>query len=363
MKDRLKILIVENDPYETQLIQDELNNSNLNYTIEIVKNLHGSEEIADNFHPDIVLSNYKLFLLNGEKTPSGKSPLNPDVPYILIDDNNNTLDSKELIKKGISDIIQKKDMSYLIPKIKEAIMKVEEIKDINNTSIQLQELKKEFELFSSFLSHDLRAPLRIINGYMKMIEEDKKNSMDEECMRIVEIVHNNAKKATELMDDLLAFSRIMTRELNINTINTSELVSEVISDLKASLSHNPEIIKGNLETVTGDFSLIYLMFSHLISNAIKFSSKVDKPKIEIHSKKENNEIIFSVTDNGIGMDPDLISKLFTGFHRLHDPAEYEGTGMGLAIVNRIVTKHKGTVWMKSEPNKGATIYCSFPDEK
>lgn len=248
-------------------------------------------------------------------------------------------------------------------RIRQVEKKAEDLEDKQKIAQQLEELRKEFELFSSFLSHDLRAPLRSINGYMKMIQEDRKHNMDEECQRIVDIVQGNAKKATELMDDLLAFSRVTTRELTLNQINMNDLINEVLSDLKSSLEHGAQTTVSDLHSIKGDFSLIYLVFTHLLSNAIKFSSKTKSPLIEIQSKKDGAQIIFSVKDNGIGIDMKLASKLFEGFHRLHDPADFEGTGMGLAIVHRIVKKHGGKVWIESEPDKGATIYCSFPEEK
>jgi signal transduction histidine kinase len=162
------------------------------------------------------------------------------------------------------------------------------------------------------------------------------------------------------MDDLLAFSRITTRELNLNNVNTNEVVLEVLSEFKGILDSKTKVILEDLISINADFALIYLMFTHLISNAIKFSANVATPEIEISSYKDGVNIIFVVKDNGVGLDMNKVDQLFIKFNKYHDPLLYDGTGMGLAIVNRIVTKHKGKVWMESKPHQGASVFCSFP---
>ena len=224
---------------------------------------------------------------------------------------------------------------------------------------QLEASNKELEAFSYSVSHDLRAPLRAINGYAEILNEDYGAVLDEEGKRILETVRYNATKMGALIDDLLAFSRLGRKELNINNVNTLDLVEAVIRELNTLFPNQANIIIGKLHSITADYGLLNQVFFNLISNAIKYSSKQEKPVVEIGSKEEKNKIIFFVKDNGAGFDMKYSNKLFGVFQRLHSQEEFEGTGVGLAIVHRIISKHKGKVWAEGKVNKGATFYFSI----
>lgn len=225
---------------------------------------------------------------------------------------------------------------------------------------QLETLTQEFELFSYSISHDLRSPLRAIDGYIKIIEEDYTQQFDEEGKALLNLVHKNAKKMNTLMDNLLAFSRITTRELKKEPINVHELVEETLMEIEKTFNHKPKIFIKELHPITGDYSLMSLLFNHLLSNSYKFSSKKELPIIEVSSKKNHNHITYMIKDNGVGFDMKHSDKLFGVFQRLHGPEEFEGTGMGLAIVKRIISKHNGSIWADAVLEKGATFYFSIP---
>jgi PAS domain S-box-containing protein len=240
----------------------------------------------------------------------------------------------------------------------------EELEDrVKARTLQLESVNKELESFSYSVSHDLRAPLRAINGYATMIEEDYAPLLDDEGKRLLGIVQYNAKRMGTLIDDLLAFSRLGRKEIQKTEINTGELVEAIISDINKTITHNAEIRTEKLSDVQGDYSLLTQVFYNLISNAVKYSSKKEKPVVTISSELKNNEVIFKISDNGAGFDMKYGHKLFGVFQRLHGNDEFDGTGVGLAIVQRVISKHNGRVWAEGIVGEGATFYFTLPLSK
>jgi light-regulated signal transduction histidine kinase (bacteriophytochrome) len=205
------------------------------------------------------------------------------------------------------------------------------------------------------VSHDLRAPLRAINGYAEILKEDYSSKLNDEGNWVIECIKYNATKMGALIDDLLTFSRLGKKELQKTKINMNELVEGALIDIDKILTHNAKIKIGKLHKVNADYGLLHQVVFNLISNAIKYSSKKEEPVIEISSVEKSNEITFSIKDNGAGFDMKYVDKLFGVFQRLHSQEEFEGTGVGLAIVQRIVAKHGGRVWAKGKVDTGATF--------
>lgn len=258
--------------------------------------------------------------------------------------------------------------SVVLRDVSDRVRAREEIEQLNATleqkvierTAQLEAVNKELESFSYSVSHDLRAPLRAIDGYARIIEEDYFKLFDDEGKRLFSVIQYNAKKMGTLIDDLLSFSRLGRKDLNRMRVNMNELVEGAILELEKSVKHNASIKIGKLGTVAVDYGLISQAMINLISNAIKYSSKNPQPQINIDADRRANEVIYSVADNGVGFDMKYADKLFGVFQRLHSEADFEGTGVGLAIVQRIINKHGGRVWAEARPNKGATFYFSLP---
>ena len=225
---------------------------------------------------------------------------------------------------------------------------------------QLIELNKELESFSYSVSHDLRAPLRAVDGYARILEEDYGIHFDAEGKRLLEVIKYNAKKMGNLIDELLSFSRLGKKDLKKTDLNMNELVEAALYEIEKSTSHNAVVKIEKLHPVKGDYGLINQVVVNLLSNAIKYSSKVEKPFVEISAEKTDSEVVYIVKDNGVGFDMKYVDKLFGVFERLHTKDEFEGTGVGLAIVQRIIAKHGGRVFAKSEKDKGATFRFSLP---
>lgn len=229
------------------------------------------------------------------------------------------------------------------------------------TAAQIQALNKELEAFTFSVAHDLRAPLRIIDGYTEIVKEDYANIMDEEGKRLLNIIGNNAKQMGSLIDDLLNLSRIGRLSMNFSINDINDLIQTVIMEQRIlNQGRHINIHVANIKPAYCDGLLIKSVLTNLISNAIKYSKHQDVSTIHIGSYTSMGENIYFIKDNGVGFDMKYADKLFGVFQRLHKPTEFEGTGVGLAIVHRIITKHDGRVWAEAEENKGATFYFSLP---
>jgi PAS domain S-box-containing protein len=251
-----------------------------------------------------------------------------------------------------------------ITEIKAADKQIRQLNDeLHANVMQLEATNKELESFSYSISHDLRAPLRALNGYSKMIEDEYLTVLDGEGVRLLGNIRSNARKMGVLIDDLLAFSRIGRKELQKSVIDMKKMVESIVMDLGKTAEHHATITIGKLHHADGDYSLLQQVWINLISNAIKYSAKREKPVIEIASVDSATEVTFSVKDNGSGFDMKYADKLFGVFQRLHNPAEFEGTGVGLAIVHRIIIKHGGTIGADARVNDGATFYFTLPKIK
>lgn len=227
---------------------------------------------------------------------------------------------------------------------------------------ELAHANAELEAFSSSVSHDLRSPIRTLNGYVHILEEEYSKQLDAEGHQLLSIIKNTSRKMGALIEDLLNFSKLGRKELTVDLVDMNALVKSIIEDQRILNSTPFEITVGQLEPADCDNSLIRQVWINLISNAIKYSGKEEKPTIQIGSFKDNGEQIYSIKDNGVGFDMNNAGKLFGAFERLHNNTDFEGTGIGLALVQRIVKKHGGRAWAHAEPGKGATFYFSLADK-
>jgi signal transduction histidine kinase len=233
--------------------------------------------------------------------------------------------------------------------------------DLQQQTKQLEVANKELEGFSYSVSHDLRAPLRAIDGYALMLEEDYRDRLDEEAVRYLSVIRGNSKRMGLLIDDLLAFSRLGRQDLAKGQLNMNKLVQEVIDE--ALLQEGGKVAKievGQLPPAKADRALLRQVWVNLISNALKYSGKSPNPSIEVSGRTEGIENVYSVKDNGVGFSMEYVQKLFGVFQRLHRVEEFSGTGVGLAIVQRLVTRHGGRVWAEGTVNKGAKFSFTLP---
>jgi signal transduction histidine kinase len=226
---------------------------------------------------------------------------------------------------------------------------------------QLESVNRELESFSYSVSHDLRAPIRAINGYTRIIMEDYAAKFDGDGTKVLHSILNSSKKMGELIDDLLAFSKLGRKQGTVSEINMTSVVEMVRHELLFEDGDNiPEFKVQALPAVRGDQSLIKQVWINLISNAVKYSKYKTKTKIEIGAYEKRNQVVYFIKDGGAGFDMQYYNKLFGVFQRLHSQQEFEGTGIGLAIVQKIIHRHNGTVWAEGKLGKGACFYFSLP---
>jgi PAS domain S-box-containing protein len=228
----------------------------------------------------------------------------------------------------------------------------------------LEAANREMEAFSYSVSHDLRAPLRAISGFASALEQDCAASLDDEGKRYLSLIRQGASRMGHLIDDLLDLSRSSKGELAMQTVDMAALARQVYDELRAAVpERNIQFILGDLPSSPGDPALIRQVLANLLSNAIKYTSRKSEAVIEVTGKAEQDENIYSVKDNGAGFDMQFSNRLFGVFQRLHTHEEFEGNGIGLAIVKRIVERHGGRLWAQGEVEKGAEFSFTLPTGK
>lgn len=225
----------------------------------------------------------------------------------------------------------------------------------------LEATNGELEAFSYSVSHDLRAPLRAIDGFSRILHEDHAHELSDGARRHLDVIARNARQMGQLIDDLLAFSRLSRQPLNVTTVDMSTLVRQVADEARRDAGDRPiELMVAPLPPVRGEHALLRQVWANYLQNAVKFTRDRSPARIEIGHRLENGEAVFFVRDNGAGFDMKYTDKLFGVFQRLHRPEEFQGTGVGLAIVKRIVSRHGGRVWAEGEEGRGATFYFTLP---
>jgi len=226
---------------------------------------------------------------------------------------------------------------------------------------ELALVNKELEAFTYSVSHDLRAPLRVIDGFADILLTDHADKLDAEGRRTIGIITSNARKMGQLIDDLLNLCHLGRQEIVTSRVDMTRLAKSVITEqLLLYKGREVTITTDPLLPVSCDHNLMLQVWVNLISNALKYSGKQDQPAIHLSSYLSDNNAVYSVRDNGVGFDMKYADKLFGVFQRLHKVAEFEGTGVGLALVQRIILKHGGRVWAEAEKGKGAVFYFSLP---
>lgn len=254
-------------------------------------------------------------------------------------------------------------ISHDITERKQAERRIEALAaDLEARANQLEAANKELESFSYSVSHDLRSPLRAIDGFSRLLEEDYSGILDDEGKRLLAVIRQNSQRMGQLIDDLLAFSRMGRAPLNLEKFEMNRLVEEALVEAREATSANPQVKVEVLPDVAGDRMLLRQVWINLISNAIKYSSTRQDAEVQIGSlPPEHGSLTYYVRDNGVGFDMKYYDKLFGVFQRLHRFEEFPGTGVGLAIVHRVVARHGGRAWATAEPGKGATFYFSIPE--
>ncbi len=230
---------------------------------------------------------------------------------------------------------------------------------VRDRTKELEQSNKDLQQFAYVASHDLKEPLRMISSFLQLLERRYKDKLDDDANEFIGFAVNGAQRLDYMIEDLLEYSRVANKERKFKDVDVNKVLDQTILNLKPTIDdNNSEISYNKLPTIFGDEYLLVLLFQNLISNSIKYRRGI--PKINISAIRESNQYLFRVKDNGIGISQEHLERIFTIFQRLHTKEEYEGTGIGLAIAQKIVHQHGGEIWAESELGKGTTFYFTIP---
>src|SRR5664280_37131 len=332
----------------------------LGYTKKEIRNVNWRELT----HPDDIKKNDELMesIMRGEKRSARweKRYFSKNGAVIWVDISTtlqrDVNDQPLYFITTVVDITEKKRSEEKINQLNSELEK-----RVKERTSQLEEANNELQAFAYSVSHDLRAPLRAINGFSQFIVEDYGSKLDEDGRRLLGLIRSNTQKMDQLITDILSLSRVTRGEHRVSKVDMTKMAISMLNEVVSPETMEKISVKiGILPETYADSTFIKQVWINLISNAVKFSSGKKRPEIKIDGYSENEFNIYYIKDNGVGFDPEYTSKLFGVFQRLHKASEFEGTGVGLAIVQRIVHRHGGKVWAVGKIGKGATFYFSLP---
>ena len=237
------------------------------------------------------------------------------------------------------------------------------LKQLKAREKELKRSNKELEQFAYVASHDLQEPLRMVSSYTQLLEKRYKDQLDQDAKDFIGFAVDGANRMQRLINDLLSYSRVNTRGQPFITVDSQSVLGQAIANLHSHIEETGAVVTtDNLPEIKGDESQLLRLFQNLIENALKFSGS-ESPRIHISAKNQKNSWLFSIKDNGMGIDPKYKDKIFVIFQRLHSKTEYKGTGIGLSICKRIVERHGGHIWVESTLNEGSTFYFTIPKRR
>jgi two-component system sensor histidine kinase/response regulator len=317
---------------------------------------------------DVLLTDLMMPEMNGIALLNAARELLPDIACIVMT-GHGTIDSAvEAMKGGAIDYVLKPiKLNALMQVIARGLQIRRLHRVIDQRTRELEQANKDLEAFSYSISHDLRAPLRVVDAFCQMFLEDYGETIPAEGRRMLDRARAGSQRMSQLIDDLLAFARFGSKPLRTGAVDMQSLATRVAAAVRAQAqaadlanAQDVTVEIGELPDCIGDSSLLEQVLTNLLSNAFKFTRGRPQPRVEVRAASEGPNIIYEVRDNGVGFDTTYAHKLFGVFQRLHSATEFEGTGIGLSIVKRIVQRHGGRVWAESTAGEGAAFYFSLP---
>jgi signal transduction histidine kinase len=366
-KTALRALLVEDSPDDVELIIRSLKKSGYDVTSDVVQT---AEEFARQIHTnayDIILTDYNLPKWDGMAVLDLLSQDSLDVPVILVSGSLGEVTAVECIKRGASDYVLKDNLGRLTASVRRALqekqMRLERKVDQERLARTVEELarsNRDLEQFAYIASHDLQEPLRMVAAYTQLLAERYRGHLDETADKYIDYASNGALRMQTLIRDLLAFSRVGRKgsEMKVNDCNT--IVGQALKNLQSAVRESGAIVSYDRLPVVRCNSFQFLqLFQNLIGNAIKFRGS-EKPAIHINAARTGTEWLFTVSDNGIGIELESAEVIFSVFKRLHTSSEYPGNGIGLAIAKKVVEQHGGKIWVESTKGRGSNFKFTLP---
>jgi two-component system sensor histidine kinase/response regulator len=321
---------------------------------------------------DLLLTDLTMPTMDGIALLKAAREIDPQLVAIMMTGHGTIATAVEAMQLGAFDYILKPfKLSAVLPVLTRALavrqLQVENAilqKRVSERTAELEAANKELEAFSGSVAHDLRAPLRAINGFAGMIQLDCQALLPAKSRKHLEQIITSAAQMNQLVEDLLKFARFSRLPLARRTVVMGDLVAKVLRELQAVPGNRPVAVKvGPLPDCQADAVLLQQVWVNLLANAFKFTRGKPAPLIEVGARPQPGEVVYFVRDNGAGFDMKHAAKLFGAFQRLHASNEFEGTGIGLSIVQRIIQRHGGRVWAEAKVGEGAAFYFTVPDAK
>ena len=388
MKLRLRVLHLEDDPDDAELIRATLDAEGIECDALRVETREDFVRSMTCTTFDMIFADYSLPAFDGIGALEIAKEKCPDTPFIYVSGKMGEELAIDSLKSGATDYVLKQRLSRLAPSVRRALKDMEDRAKLREAeeevrryhehleelvrerTAELEEVNEELraayqdmESFGYSASHDLRSPLIVIEGFSRILMEDYGDKLDDNGRQLVTVVRENTRKMAQLIDDLLAFARISTKELRKAEIDMKDLSERTFEELNPHEAGRKIRLKvGEMPPSPGDVPMIRQVFVNLFSNALKFTTGRAEAVIEVGGNRGENGNVYYVKDNGAGFDMKYADKVFGLFQRAHSNKEYKGTGVGLAIVKRIIEKHGGRVWAEGDTGGGATFYFSLPGE-
>jgi light-regulated signal transduction histidine kinase (bacteriophytochrome) len=379
VSERPTILIVDDTPDNLRLLSAML--SDRGY--EVRKAINGRMALiaVEAAHPDLILLDIMMPEMDGYEvcTQLKSSPKTEEIPVIFLSALNEINDKVKAFTVGGADYISKPfherevlirvENRLMLRRLQKQLSEqntklLEQNEQLNQLNAELERSNQELEQFAYVVSHDLQSPLQSIIGFVDLLAYKYKNKLDEKANRYIYFIEDGAKRMQQLIQGLLAYSRVGRKGGEFEPVDCKAIVEGVKHNLSASIAASQaEVICHPLPEAIADPLQLSQVFQNLIGNAIKFCRPEEPPKVEISAERKDNQWLFKVSDNGIGIEAEYFQRIFEIFQRLHTAEEYPGTGIGMAICKKIVERHGGQIWVESTVNVGTTFYFTLPCDR
>lgn len=363
----LRALLVEDNALDATLVLRALYKDSFDVTADVVQDEAAFTQRLHTNPPDVVLADYNLPNWEGMQVLAVIRREGLDIPVIMVTGALGDVTAVECIKQGATDYVLKDNLARLPEAIRRALREKQERQlrrqvedDLAKKAEELARSNADLEQFAYVASHDLQEPLRMVTAYTQLLGERYKGRLDESADKFIGYASEGAQRMQVLIQDLLAFSRVGRKESAPTSVDCNAVMKEVQQTLTSAIQESGAVVTcADLPAVWADHTQVAQVFQNLIGNAIKFRGK-ETPAISVRAEKQDQQWLFTIADNGIGIAPEYAQNIFVVFQRLHTRTEYPGNGIGLAICKKIVERYGGKIWVESQPDRGSAFRFTIP---